>query len=118
MMNDAGYSLPRAVGAFKQVRKPKTFMIKLRTLPTVGVMLSLLTSVCFADDAKAPAAAPVAANAGTNSKPDTAAAAKPAKQSQSELASKTAAFAKVSKTNEAFTAALDAHELAAGLKQT
>ena len=31
---------------------------------------------------------------------------------------KTATFAKVSKTNEAFTAALDAHDLAAGLKQT
>ncbi|MDB6110109.1 MAG: hypothetical protein JWR69_1859 [Pedosphaera sp.] len=91
-------------------------MINLRTLPTAGVILTLLTSVGFADDAKTPAA-PIAASAGTNSKPDTAAAAKPVKQTQSELASKTATFAKVSKTNEAFTAALDAHELAAGLKQ-
>ncbi|GEM_PF-2275436 len=61
-----------------------------------------------ADDVKVPAApAPVSKSA------DTA----PAKKSQSELASKTATFVKVPKDAAVLKTALDAHDLAAGLKQ-
>jgi hypothetical protein len=83
------------------------FMIKLRILPTTSIILSLLTAVSFAEDAKAPAAPAAAASAEAE---------KPVKKSQSDVASKTATFGKVSKTSETYTAALDAHELAAGLK--
>jgi len=41
----------------------------------------------------------------------------PAKKSQSELASKSATFGKVSKTNETYKGALDAHALDLALKQ-
>ncbi len=41
---------------------------------------------------------------------------KPSASSQSDVASKTAQFGKVAKTDDAYKQALDAHELAAGLK--
>jgi hypothetical protein len=97
-------------------------MIKLRILPTTAAILSLLTTVTFAQDAKAPSAPANTAGAETkdarkDGKPAGGEAEKPAKKSQSEVASKTATFGKVAKTSETYTAALDAHELATGLKQ-
>jgi coenzyme F420-reducing hydrogenase alpha subunit len=97
-------------------------MIKSRILPTTAAILSLLTTVSFAEDAKAPAVPATAASAETkdaktNAKPAGVEAEKPVKKSQSDLASQTATFGKVSKTSEAYTAALDAHDLAGGLKQ-
>jgi hypothetical protein len=75
----------------------------------------LLTSIALLSFVATGFAADSTPPASTNAQPKDVSA--PARKSQSDVASKTASFGMISKTNETFKTALDAHALAEGLKE-
>ncbi|EEF59053.1 hypothetical protein [Pedosphaera parvula] len=90
-------------------------MLKNKLLALAVASFTMISITAKAEDDKP--AAKAEKSGATVAKPDSGEGRKTARQSQSESASKTATFGKISKTDEAYKSALDAHELEAALKQ-
>jgi hypothetical protein len=117
------YRLPTRVGNIKEKRKLRSFLNMINPrLPCLTVLLALLTLAAFARDDKPPIApkapsAPAVGETKPDQKADAGEVKAPAKSAQSAVASKTAKFEKIAKTDESVKSSLDAHELAGGMKE-
>jgi hypothetical protein len=95
---------------------------KLKLTALAAAILAVITVSALADDAAAPDKALQSKTSMTNAVPasetktNTAEAKKPAKPSQADVASTTATFGKIAKTDDTYKTALDAHALADALK--
>lgn len=92
-------------------------MPKNKILVLAVATLALFTFKALADDSSSTSTNAPAVKSADSQATNTTEARPPAKKSQSDVASKTATFGKISNTEEAYKSALDAHALDLALKQ-